>query len=205
MNTVGIYKIKSISKPDRCYVGSAVNIGKRWWTHLYEFRLNNHKNGRLQNHYNKYGETDFEFSVLLRCNKNDLIKNEQYFIDLYMPFFNICKTAGNRLGSVCSEQTKEKLRQMSQSSRDGIRDKLKGKKISKEICMKISIGNKGKKKPKRTAEHIAKLAMANLKITKEIHEYIIHNIDNMTQKQIAKVFGLHQSTISLHLKNHAKK
>ena len=53
----GIYKIQSIIKPERCYIGSAVNIQKRWRDHKRELRNNKHSNKKLQNHCNKYGES----------------------------------------------------------------------------------------------------------------------------------------------------
>ena len=79
----GIYKIQSLSHPERCYIGSAVNIDKRKKEHLNNLRKNKHANKKLQSHFNKYGETDLSFSLLLGCGKEDLIKNEQYFIDSY--------------------------------------------------------------------------------------------------------------------------
>jgi hypothetical protein len=38
------------------------------------------------------------------------------------------------------------------------------------------------------------------KITDEIHQFIVENIESLTQKQIATQFNLHQSTISKHLR-----
>lgn len=48
----GIYKIQSIVHPERCYVGSAINITARWKKHLSDLKYNRH-NQKLQNHYNK--------------------------------------------------------------------------------------------------------------------------------------------------------
>lgn len=38
MNTIGIYKTQSKVKPERVYIGSAVNISERWRLHLLELR-----------------------------------------------------------------------------------------------------------------------------------------------------------------------
>ena len=67
----GIYKIQSIIKPERIYIGSAVNICDRWRCHLKDLKNGNHGNGKLQNHFNKYGEIDLQFSILLGCEKQD--------------------------------------------------------------------------------------------------------------------------------------
>jgi GIY-YIG catalytic domain. len=64
MNTSGIYKIESKLKPERIYIGSAINIGQRWRVHLSDLRKQKHHSKKLQNHYNKYGEVDLSFSIL---------------------------------------------------------------------------------------------------------------------------------------------
>jgi group I intron endonuclease len=102
----GIYKIQSRIKPERIYIGSAVNIRERWRIHRREFKKG--KNSpKLQRHFNKYGESDLQYSVLLGCEKEDLIKTEQYFIDSYNPYFNICKIAGSSLGLKRSDKTRQ--------------------------------------------------------------------------------------------------
>jgi group I intron endonuclease len=107
---VGIYKIQSIIKPSRIYIGSAVNITERWRKHLNDLQLCKHCNSRLQNHFNKYGVADLQFSVLIECFLEDLIKNEQCFIDSNNPFFNICKIAGSTLGYKHPENVRKKMR-----------------------------------------------------------------------------------------------
>ena len=109
MKISAIYKIQSIVKPERIYIGSAININKRWREHLQCLKTNKHGNGRLQNHFNKYGETDLNFSILLGCEKDDLLKIEQYFIDSYNPYFNICKIVGSNLGVKFSKESRKRM------------------------------------------------------------------------------------------------
>jgi group I intron endonuclease len=141
MKISGIYKIQSQIKPDRIYIGSAIDINDRWRCHLKDLRKKKHSNIKLQNHFNRYGETDFQFSILLGCNKEDLIKIEQYFIDSYNPYFNICKIAGNCLGVKRSDETKQKqrLRKLGYKMSDGTKLKIRLK----------SMGNKNSKDKKR--------------------------------------------------------
>ena len=94
---------------------------------------------KLQRHFNKYGETDLQFSVLVGCEKEDLLKTEQYFLDSYKPYFNNSPTAGNTLGFKFSEESKKRLS-----------EKLKGRKawnigfiLSEETRKKISEAKKG--------------------------------------------------------------
>lgn len=94
-----IYIIKSILKPERIYIGSARDFKMRKGTHLHELRNNYHGNGKLQNHYNKYGESDLSFEVIeIVSNPFELLSREQFFINSMNPFFNICKIAGSRIG-----------------------------------------------------------------------------------------------------------
>ena len=134
MKISGIYQIKSNIKPERVYIGSAVNIQNRWALHLFLLRKKQHHSLKLQRHYNKYGESDLSFTILLGCRKEDLLKVEQYFIDSYNPYFNICRQAGSQFGIKRSEKTKKKLR----------------------ISHLGHSYNKGKKKPKQSPEHIEK-------------------------------------------------
>lgn len=47
------------------YIGITVRQPKkRWQEHIYELRGNRHGNARLQNAFNKYGESAFEFKVI---------------------------------------------------------------------------------------------------------------------------------------------
>ena len=105
----GIYKITSKIKPERVYMGSAVNINKRWNTHLFDLRKNKHHSSKLQRHYNKYGEFDLVFSIIVTCEKEELIKEEQIFMYLYKPYFNTCKIAGSTLGHKHSEESRRKM------------------------------------------------------------------------------------------------
>lgn len=109
MKISGIYEIGSRVKPERIYIGSSVNIQNRWYGHLRDLRNNRHSNKKLQNHYNKYGESDLLLSILLGCDKEDLIKIEQYFLDSCRTYFNVFMTAGSPLGHECSEETKRKI------------------------------------------------------------------------------------------------
>jgi group I intron endonuclease len=133
MNISGIYQIQSKIKPEKTYIGSAVNIQNRWLGHLGRLRNNKHHSPKLQSHYNKYGEYDLQFSILLGCEKEDLIKHEQFFIDSLNPWFNCSLVAGSMLGYKHSDETKNKV------SKAG-----RGKPKTEEHNRKNSESNKGK-------------------------------------------------------------
>ena len=132
----GIYKIESKSHPRRCYIGSAVNITHRWNCHLNSLRKGKHCNYRLQDHYNRYGKDDLLFSVLIGCDKINLITNEQFFIDSFKPYFNILPIAGNWLGMNHTKETKKKLSE-SAKKRIGSKNPFFGKHHSEETKEKL--------------------------------------------------------------------
>lgn len=136
MKISGIYQIQSKVKPERIYIGSAVNISERWRLHLLGLQKGKHHSKKLQRHFNKYGESDLLFSVLFRCDREYLIIKEQFFIDYYKPYFNVRKLAGSSLGIKRSKSTIEKIRK----SKTGV-------KYSEESKRKRSLKLRGEKHP----------------------------------------------------------
>ncbi len=57
----------------------------------------------------KFGYSKFSLLILEYCETDDLLKREQYYLDLLQPEYNILKIAGSRLGAVHSEETKQKI------------------------------------------------------------------------------------------------
>lgn len=58
----GVYTITSRST-GRVYVGSSINIARRWVVHRMNLRLNRHHNIFLQRHRNQHGDDDLLFEV----------------------------------------------------------------------------------------------------------------------------------------------
>lgn len=109
MKISGIYQIQSIIKPERVYIGSSYDIINRWKEHVRKLKKGNHKNPKLQHHVNKYGFDDLQFSVLVGCDKENLIINEQLFLDSLHPWFNIHKKADSPLGLKRSKECRKKM------------------------------------------------------------------------------------------------
>ena len=98
----GIYKITNTTN-GKVYVGSAVNFDTRWKEHVRELRKGKHHSSALQNAWNKYGEDNFEFSIIEECERirKVLLGREQYWMDTLDSVangYNIAKTAGSQLG-----------------------------------------------------------------------------------------------------------
>jgi len=183
----GIYKITNIIKGN-FYIGSSIKVEKRMYEHKRMLRKNKHTNIHLQRSWNKYGEKDFEFRCIRNVeNERDLIRIEQFYINMYLPKYNICKVAGNHLGIRCSKETKKKISE----SRKGQKPWNKGIPLSKETKEKLSIAlkgrsvwNKGKKMSKKYCE---KMAEAQKKrFSTQIHPMTNKHHSNETKEKIRK-------------------
>lgn len=106
MKVSGVYIIKNTHN-GKCYIGSSVNIKKRWSEHKWLLNKNSHHSPHLQNAWNFYGGESFIIEVLEECPVYDLLKREQHYIDSILPEYNVSKTAGNRLGCKHSDETKK--------------------------------------------------------------------------------------------------
>ena len=137
MATCGIYQIKN-KYNGKFYIGSSVDIRGRFYNHKGQLNRNIHDNQYLQNAWNKYGESNFEFSVIKGCDPSDLIVEEQKELDAHFGkeyCYNLSPSADVPMrGIPRSEETKLKI-SMAQ----------KGKlRWTKEQKKQMSINRKGK-------------------------------------------------------------
>jgi len=139
----GVYCIENIQTCKK-YIGQSVNISKRIKRHLLELSKNCHPNAHLQNAWSKYGEKSFIFKVLIYCEKFELTKYEQFFVDLYTPkkLYNIRKKCVNSpLGTKHTEEARRKISTARSGSGNGMYGKSPpnlGKKLSDEQRKKLS-------------------------------------------------------------------
>lgn len=110
----GVYCIRNIIN-GKVYIGSAAtSFRHRWNCHRSDLRLGKNRSTLLQRAWNKYGESSFEFTILIICEKHECIKHEQFFINKYDSSnpnigYNISPTAGSSLGVKQSEETIKKI------------------------------------------------------------------------------------------------
>lgn len=155
----GIYKIESRASKN-FYIGSAVDVVSRWRQHRHHLNKGTHHSPALQNAWEKYGGDFFEFTVLLYCDKQNLIFFEQRAIDVALPEYNICKIAGSTLGRRASEATRAKLsaRVWSAESREKARVASLGNTSRRGKTGKLSAVRSGKP---LTKEHKSNIRIAN--------------------------------------------
>lgn len=142
---IGIYEIKN-KLNNKIYIGSSVNIEKRWKDHKYYLNNNKHHSILLQNSWNLHKEENFEFNVLEEVlDVNNLISREQYYLDFYKSYtpeygYNICSIANSILGYKYSEEQKKVMSQ----NRKGVLNQHYGKRHSEETKRKIGEKNKNR-------------------------------------------------------------
>lgn len=186
MKQSGIYKIESKLCPDKIYIGSASSFSDRKSRHLKDLKQNRHPNKKLQNHFNKYGQTDILFTFIEPCFQGFLIIREQYYIDKLKPWFNICQIAGNSYGRIVSEETKKKMQ-----GRIPWNKGVRGTVLSKEIRLKMSESQKGKTgfwKGKKLSEITKKkMSEAQKRIGNKPPIWINKNHSKETREKLSKI------------------
>jgi len=95
----GVYQIRCLIT-GQIYIGSAVNMLARWAEHQRSLRRDIHVNQHIQQAWNKYGEENFEFTVVEYVKRAFLLRIEQEWIDKSQCTdrkigFNICLFAGS--------------------------------------------------------------------------------------------------------------
>ncbi len=154
-NLSGVYQIRNLLNSE-IYIGSAVNFRKRWNTHRSCLRNNKHTNKFLQRAWNKYKESSFEFSILLKCSPEECISCETYLKNYYCADYNLCEVGNNRLGLKHSEETKKKMSDIrrgkfpSKESRVKMSESARQRKHSEETRRKISLVSTGRKMSEHT-------------------------------------------------------
>ncbi|MDN4593204.1 GIY-YIG nuclease family protein [Polycladomyces subterraneus] len=88
--TIGIYSIINKANGKR-YIGMSVDIENRWRVHVWMLRNGVHPNEKLQNAWDKYGESKMALEILERFDTVDIEPNgsaEKHFIEMYDSFRN---------------------------------------------------------------------------------------------------------------------
>lgn len=144
----GVYKITN-KENGHFYIGSSVDIHKRWYKHRWQLNKHNSNNIVFQKAWEKYGEEAFDFSILLICDRENTAMYEQVYLDYYKPKYNIALDAlcPNK-GKPLSEEHKRKIgeanskHKMSDEQKEFLRQFHVGIPLSEEQKKKMSESQK---------------------------------------------------------------
>ena len=124
----GIYRWTHLDS-DKSYIGSSVNLGRR---------LRNYFNIKFISHITrktmiinqallKYGYSKFKLEILEYCTPKDLVKREQYYMDVFSPKYNVLRVAYSSLGYRHSPEALVK-----------VRNNLENVNLSKSLKVKVT-------------------------------------------------------------------
>lgn len=124
------------------YVGQSVDIKNRWRYHLASLRNGRHMNIVTQRAFDKYGELNFKFEILIECDKSESTEIEQWFLDEMCPY--------QRCMNISTDA----------------KAPHRGKPLSEKHRLAISIGGRGMK---RSDETRSKISAANTGIKNSMY------------------------------------
>lgn len=190
-NKVGIYRWVN-KENGNTYIGSSVNLGRRLRVY-YDFSFLSVRvqksQSRIYSAILKYGYSNFQLEILEYCTKEKAVSREQYYIDLFKPEYNLNSTAGSRLGSYHSEETKRKMSKSAQ-----------GRRLTEQTKNLLSLASKGVNNPnfgrKHSAETKALISLARL--GKSILKESIKNKMSVDSGTAVKVLDLNTNEISVY-------
>lgn len=168
--TSGIYKIENTTSSG-FYIGRSVNVEDRLRHHRNELRRGVHRNKRLQNSWNKYGEDVFKFELIweeppemLEETEGIVLQSLWWRDELYnhhaLSFGGFAQ--GNKLGCFTrSEETRRKIgewqrgRVKTDEHRAKLSESKRGKTASEDAKRKMSKSRTGKARPQSWHEAMA--------------------------------------------------
>lgn len=169
MKTVGIYQITN-EITGQVYIGLSKDCKARLSKHKGELQKNRHKNTHLQNSWNKYGETNFSFDVILLCGPEELSALEVQTISArqsHLPQYGFNNSLGGE-NNPPTDATRKKLSEVckrrlppSEETRKKLSSANKGRKLSEEHKEKIKKANTGRKQSEEQKAKIAAKMVGN--------------------------------------------
>jgi group I intron endonuclease len=115
----GVYQIKNLVN-NKLYIGSTkVSFLKRMCHHAGRLNNSKHKNPHLQHAWNKYGESNFEFSILEICDKDECLLKEQNYLDLIINQDNYYNINPNATGGMSKESVIKRIQTIKKKYENG--------------------------------------------------------------------------------------
>lgn len=194
----GIYKILNTVN-NKVYIGSAVDIKKRWRDHKWYLKKNMHHNSHLQFAYNKYGLIKFQFIIEQECPIENLLINEEKYIKKYNSKnkrfgYNVNDPREIQFGVKCRNDIKLILSNRMVGENNPMYGKTGEQHPKYKYCL-------SKEKRKKLSEW-AKNRRGNESNASKLNESRVNEIRNLyknkkhTQNELSKIYDVTQVTIS---------
>ncbi len=163
----GVYSITNLVNGKR-YVGSSIDIEKRWRDHKRAMKLDSCKLTKFVRAWRKYGEENFKFEILSLCPR----KFRLFWEGAYQRYYKTveegynCKYENGDGSWIVSEETKRKIGDSNKGkiktaeTREKLSKALKGKPVSEQTRLGL-LASRGKKRKPLTESH--KLALSRSK------------------------------------------
>ena len=96
---------------NKSYVGSSINLGRRFRSYYNPIFISHisRKSMIINKALIKHGYSEFKLEILEYCDPKELIKREQYYLDLFTPEYNVLRFAYSSLGYKLTEETLDKI------------------------------------------------------------------------------------------------
>lgn len=194
----GVYQIKNLLN-GKIYIGSTItSFIYRWRQHSSKLKMGKHKNGHLQSSYTKYGDSNFEYTILYVGESiSDIRAKEQELIDS----LDSCNpNKGYNLDSIVdryvrSEETKRKISLSRKGKCAGSSNGFYGKTHSDEVRNKLRQAHLGRKASDSTKAKMAEKRKIMVKINNIIYPSI---------KEAAHELRMSEATLSRWVRDERK-
>jgi group I intron endonuclease len=205
---------------NKVYIGSSIKLGQRLLDYMQPAYLFSRSNSPLIRALVKYGNINFCFIILETCEPREVLKREQYWIDLICPKYNLSPTAGSTLGISLSVEARAKLRaahlgkthslgtrQLMSETRRGSNNSMFGKTHSEKTRAKMSAAKQGALNPhfgENRSNKTIDLMRVNHPRTRPVLQYTSDKVNLIAKydsiRQAAELTGISRNYISLCIK-----
>jgi group I intron endonuclease len=189
---------------DKCYVGSSVVLSKRLIMYYQDSFIAKELlrgNSKIYRALAKYGHSNFKLVILEYCDPKDIIKREQYYLDLLEPEYNILKIAGSPHGRKHTEETLAKMRKRRHS--DLVLAKMRiaatGRKFSEDTLKKLSDAKIGEKNPMFGKTHSEVHYSVSKKIGIAMGAKVV--VTNVETNEVVEYFSMREASRELKTSN----
>lgn len=188
----GIYKITCLPE-NRVYIGSSVDIKKRWQRHVRTLNDSNHHNYKLQIDWDCYGDESFIFEAIEETDL--LVEREKFWLEKYFEgSYNIHNSSNNPMRDEVVKQKRLNKIYQKYGNMSGGFAKLDNDKVTDIISM-INLGSDNPTIAKRFECHISTIRSIRMKESWKHLSHLI--IDARTPKQRNKdlILDMHKKGI----------